>query len=162
MSGATRTRTGPRLQSAPVNGSVESIQRCHGRARPMERVAEGQLANGGLAGDAHFEPQSIRQLLIADAETLDALDLNPGDIRENLTLRDISVMGLSAGSTLEVGQAEVEITKECTPCRVMEGVRPGLMRELSGRRGMYARVLRPGTVRRGDAVRVLDSIHSEL
>ncbi len=126
----------------------------------MESMAEGQLTIGGLDGDAHFEPQSIRQLLVADAETLDALDLSPGDIRENLTLRGVAVMRLPSGATLEVGEAEVEITKECTPCKVMEQVRPGLMRELSGQRGMYARVVRPGAVRPGDPVRVLDPIHS--
>ncbi len=120
----------------------------------MEAVYDVALEEGGLTGDAHFEPQSIRQLLLADAEALEALDLAPGDIRENLTLRGVGVMQLRPGTTLVVGDAEVEITKECTPCRVMEGIRPGLMRELSGQRGMYAQVIRPGLVRPGDAVQV--------
>ena len=127
----------------------------------METVYEAAIEEGGLTGDAHFEPQSIRQLLLADAETLEALDLTPGDIRENLTLSGVSVMQLRPGTTLAVGDAQVEITKECTPCRVMEAVRPGLMRELSGQRGMYARVVRPGTVRLGDAVQVLEPALSQ-
>ncbi|HEX2069087.1 MAG TPA: MOSC domain-containing protein [Actinomycetota bacterium] len=122
----------------------------------MEPVRDAALEEGGLAGDAHFEPQSIRQLLLADAEALEALDLAPGDIRENLTLRGIGVMQLRPGATLAVGEAEVEITKECTPCRRLDEVRPGLMRELSGQRGMYARVVRPGMVRPGDAVHVIE------
>lgn len=122
----------------------------------MEPASAAVLEEGGLTGDAHFEPQSIRQLLLADVETLEALDLSPGDIKENLTLRGIGVMQLRSGTTLAIGDAEVEITKECTPCRRMDEVRPGLMRELSGQRGMYARVVRPGAVRAGDAVRVLE------
>ena len=122
----------------------------------MESVGNAELEEGGLAGDAHFEPQSIRQLLVADAEALEGLSLSPGDIRENLTVRGVDVMQLHPGTTLAIGGAEVEITKECTPCRRMDEVRPGLMRELSGRRGMYARVVRPGAVRTGDAVRVLE------
>jgi MOSC domain-containing protein YiiM len=122
----------------------------------MEPVLDSMLAEGGLPGDAHFSPQSIRQLLLLDAETLEDLDLSPGDVRENLTVRGVGVMGLAPGTTLAVGQAEVEITKECAPCRVMDGVRPGLMRELSGRRGMYAKVVRPGRVRPGDPVRIAE------
>ena len=121
----------------------------------MESMPNAALEEGGLTGDAHFEPQSIRQLLVADAEALEALGLAPGDIRENLTVRGVGVMQLAPGTTLAIGGAEIEVTKECAPCRRMEDVRPGLMRELSGRRGMYARVLSPGTVRPGDAVRVL-------
>jgi MOSC domain-containing protein YiiM len=122
----------------------------------MESLGQADLADGGLTGDAHFAPQSIRQLLLVDAETLDALDVPPGTIRENLTLRGVTVMQLPAGTTLTIGEAEVEITKECAPCQVMEGVRKGLRDQLVGRRGMYARVLRPGTVRPGDAVHVVD------
>ena len=123
----------------------------------MEAVSEAQLSEGGLQGDAHFSPQSVRQLLLVDAEALDDLELSAGEIRENLTLRGVGVMQLPSGTTLQVGEAEVVITKECTPCRQMEGVRPGLMTALSGRRGMYARVARAGTVRRGDAVRVVQA-----
>ncbi len=122
----------------------------------MEAVVDAALDKGGLPGDAHFQPQSIRQLLLADAEVLEGLDLSAGDIRENLTLRGVRVMQLLPGTTLGMGDAEVEITKECTPCRVLDGVRPGLMRELTGQRGMYARVVTPGTVRPGDHVRVVE------
>ncbi|HEX2089077.1 MAG TPA: MOSC domain-containing protein [Actinomycetota bacterium] len=122
----------------------------------MEPVHDALLEEGGLAGDDHFEPQSIRQLLLADAEALEALSLAPGDIRENLTLRGVGVMQLRPGTTLAIGDAEVEITKECTPCRRMEDVRPGLMRQLSGRRGMYARVVSPGAIRPGDPVRIAE------
>ncbi len=122
----------------------------------MELLPHAELRAGGLTGDAHYQAQSIRQLLLADAETLEALDLSPGDIRDNLTLKGVGVMQLRPGTTLAIGDAEVEITKECTPCRRMDDVRPGLMRELSGQRGMYARVVRPGAVRAGDSVRVLE------
>ena len=122
----------------------------------MEPVLDSVLAEGGLTGDDHFSPQTIRQLLLVDVETLEELDLSPGDVRENLTVRGVGVMRQAPGTTLAVGQAIVELTKECAPCRVMDGVRPGLMRELSGRRGMYAKVIRPGEVRPGDPVRIAE------
>ena len=123
----------------------------------MEHMAEARLSSGGLDGDVHFAAQSARQLLLVDAETLDALNLSSGDIRENLTVRGVGVMELRPGTTIHVGEARVQITKECTPCRNMEDVRPGLMTELSGRRGMYARVVAGGAVRPGDRVDVIET-----
>ncbi|HEX8098942.1 MAG TPA: MOSC domain-containing protein [Actinomycetota bacterium] len=123
----------------------------------MEPLSEGRLSQGGLEGDDHFSPESARQLLLVDVETLDALNLSPGDIRENLTVRGVDVMGLRPGTTIQLGDAHVEITKECTPCRNMEAIRPGLMTELSGRRGMLARVVAGGAVRPGDRVEVIET-----
>ena len=120
--------------------------------RPLE---ESELLDGGLPRDAHFAPESIRQLLLIEAETLEALGVEPGTVKENLTLEGVALMGLPAGTLLEVGDAEIEVTKECEPCSRMDEIRDGLRTELVGRRGMLARVTRPGTVRRGDRVRVL-------
>jgi MOSC domain-containing protein YiiM len=40
----------------------------------------------------------------------------------------------------------------CTPCDLLEKIRPGLRRELRGRRGMLCRVIAGGMIRRGDSV----------
>ena len=78
-------------------------------------------------------------------------------MKENITLEGLTLMGLPTGTRLEVGQAELEITKECEPCSRMDEIRDGLKAELVGRRGMMARVTRPGVVRRGDPIRVLQA-----
>jgi MOSC domain-containing protein YiiM len=43
----------------------------------------------------------------------------------------------------------------CHPCDQLEKVRPGLRREMRGRRGMLCRVLQGGVVRQGDAIEKL-------
>jgi MOSC domain-containing protein YiiM len=121
----------------------------------MRLLEETDLVQGGIAGDAHFAPESARQLLLADQEPLLELGVAAGQIKENITVRGLGVMSLPAGTRLAIGEAEIEITKECEPCSRMDEIRPGLKEELVGRRGMYARVLRPGRVRRGDLVRVV-------
>ena len=107
---------------------------------------------GGLPGDRHFSKRSQRQLLLIENETLARLGLAPGQVKENLTMQGIDLGGLSAGSRLRVGDAEIEITRVCEPCSRMEEIRPGLQRELIGCRGVYAVVVSRGRVWRGAGV----------
>ena len=140
-----------------TGGSVRSIQTCPGERLPMRPLEESELRDGGIPGDAHFAPGSLRQLLLIEAETLAELGVETGAVKENITVEGLTLMGLPAGTRLEVGQAELEITKECEPCSRMDEIRDGLKAELVGRRGMMARVTRPGVVRRGDPIRVLQA-----
>jgi MOSC domain-containing protein YiiM len=138
-------------------GSIRSIQTCPGERLAMRSLEESQLLDGGIPGDAHFAPGSLRQLLLIEAETLAELGVETGAVKENITVEGLTLMGLPAGTRLEVGDAELEITKECEPCSRMDEIRDGLKTELIGRRGMMARVSRPGLVRRGDPIRVLQT-----
>ena len=123
------------------------------RRLPMEEVAEVRaLQDSGLEGCAHARTGSPRQVLLMDSETLELMELSPGIIRENITTRGINVNGLDAGQRLQVGAAQLEVSMVCTPCDMLEKIRPGLRRELRGRRGMLCRVIAGGVIRQGDRI----------
>ena len=123
------------------------------RRLPMEEVAEVRaLQDSGLEGCAHARTGSPRQVLLVDSETLELMELSPGIIRENITTRGINVNGLDAGQRLQVGAAQLEVSMVCTPCDMLEKIRPGLRRELRGRRGMLCRVTAGGLIREGDRI----------
>src|SRR5512143_609460 len=132
------------------SGTVSSLQLCPGYRKPMQPVEEVEAAgNLGLKGDMHALPDSVRQVLLVEQETLDLLGLTPGRVKENITTRGIDLKALKPGDRLAIGRDVVlEITKACHPCSRMEEIRPGLQQELAGRRGMLARVLSGGTLRR--------------
>jgi MOSC domain-containing protein YiiM len=109
----------------------------------------------GLEGCAHARPGNKRQVLFASAEHLRAVDVEPGAIRENLTIEGADVEVWAVGQRVAIGEAEFEISMRCDPCERMEALRPGLRAELQGRRGMLARVVRAGQVAVGDEVRLL-------
>lgn len=125
---------------------------------PKRRVAMEELReayvreNAGFDGCAHARPGGKRQVLLMDIETLRAMNLAPGIIRENITTEGLNVNTLQVGKKLCVGEAELEVSTVCAPCELMEEIRAGLMTELVGRRGMMCRVLRGGTVKRGDCI----------
>jgi MOSC domain-containing protein YiiM len=123
------------------------------RRLPMEELAEVQaVSDAGLEGCAHARTGSQRQVLLVDRETLDAMDLAPGILRENITTDGINVNGLRVGQKLQVGDARLEVSAVCGPCDLMEKIRPGLRRELYGRRGMLCRVIEGGIIHRGDTI----------
>jgi len=71
---------------------------------PMEALASATaVADRGFSGCAHARAASKRQILLVDRETLDAMDLHPGIIRENITTDGLNVNGLPLGQRLRVG-----------------------------------------------------------
>lgn len=115
----------------------------------MQELAETRvLANYGFEGCAHARGGSDRQVLLVDQETLEAMNLAPGVIRENITTSGLNVNGLSLGQQLFIGETRLEVTAVCTPCDQLERIRPGLRREIHGRRGMLCRVIQGGLIRR--------------
>jgi MOSC domain-containing protein YiiM len=115
-----------------------------GRARPGIDFA--------FAGCAHAKKGSVRQGAVAGQRTLDAMDLRPGRVRENICTEGVDVNGLALGEHLRIGPVLVQVSAVSTPCNQLEKVRPGLRREIYGRRGMLCQVLQGGTIRAGDAI----------
>jgi MOSC domain-containing protein YiiM len=133
--------------------TVAHLFRAPKKHLPMAELDSVEIvADRGLADCAHGRPSSKRQVLLVDKETLDAMNLQPGVIRENITTIGLNVNGLAIGERLRIGPALLEVTGACTPCDQLEQVRPGLRREIYGRRGMLCRVIEGGIVHRGDGI----------
>ncbi len=126
---------------------------------PMREVEEAvAVVNRGLEGCTHGRPGGRRQVLLMDAETLEHFGIHPGVVKENITTRGLHLRGMRAGQRLRVGEALLEVTLPCEPCRRMDEIRQGLQEELRGRRGMLCRVVEGGRIRQGDGIEVLDQV----
>ena len=134
---------------ARVSGLFVSPQRGSGRSEPRERVAA--IAGYGLQGCAHANPP-WREVLLASREHLDAVGVEPGAIRENVTVDGADVQSWPVGQRVKVGEALLEITMVCDPCHRMDELRSGLRAAIEGKRGMLARVVEGGAIALGDPV----------
>jgi MOSC domain-containing protein YiiM len=123
-----------------------------GRSVSLQSV---QAITGGLDGDHHTGHSRRRQILLMSGSVLDALNLAAGAISENVVIDGIDVMALEQGQQLRIGDAIVSVTIPCDPCIQMDRVRYGLQDALQYRRGMFVKVVAPGTVRVGDPVQIL-------
>ncbi len=129
-----------------------------------EPIAEGLLRQGeGLAGDAHADTATHRQISLLAIESIEkmkklGLDLKPGDFAENLTTEGIDLVALPVGTMITVGEDVLleisQIGKEChTGCAIMKQVGKCIM----PKEGVFARVVTGGTVRAGDIIAVIAS-----
>lgn len=123
---------------------------------PMQPLAEARaIADRGFDGCAHGRPGSPRQVLLMDIETLADLGLPPGAIKENITTQGLDLHSLPRGQRLRVGDAILEVTLPCEPCKLMDDIRPGLQQALRGRRGQLCRVLQSGRIRPADPIALI-------
>src|SRR5881398_2497618 len=137
---------------AIVVGVYTSPARKSGRSDAHER--RRAIAGRGLEGCAHANPPK-REVLFVSKEHLDSVDVEPGAIRENLTVEGTDVEQWPVGQQVRVGGALFEITMVCDPCHRMDELRDGLRTELQGKRGMLARVVESGEVAVGDSVELV-------
>ena len=140
---------------------IVSLLLCVGHREPMRVVESANvIAGSGIEGDRHAASEGVRsarQVLLMDEETLQAMSLSYGDVRENITTSGIDLYNLPEGQRLALGdEVVVEITGHCAPCARMDEVRPGLKDELEGRRGMLSFVVKGGAIQVGDAIHVLE------
>jgi MOSC domain-containing protein YiiM len=137
---------------ATVVGLFVSPERGSGRSEARERVLA--VESHGLDGCAHANPPR-REVLLASKKHLDAVDVEPGATRENVTVDGVDVHEWTVGQRVRVGEALLEITMVCDPCQKMDQLRPGLRTEIDGRRGMLAHVVEGGEIAVGDRVEAL-------
>jgi MOSC domain-containing protein YiiM len=137
---------------ARIGGIWTSPGRKSGRSEGHER--RRAIVGQGLEGCAHANPPR-REVLFASREHLDAVDVEPGAIRENLTVEGADVQRWPIGQQVRAGGAVFEITMVCDPCHRMDELRQGLRAELAERRGMLARVVESGEVAVGDEIELL-------
>jgi MOSC domain-containing protein YiiM len=126
-------------------------------------IACGALVEAhGIEGDAHADGghRSLSLLAIESIERMRAAghDVKPGAFAENITTRGIDLMALPIGSRLCLGaSAEIEITqigKHChSRCAIYEAAGDCVM----PREGVFARVLRSGTLHPGDSCTMISA-----
>ncbi len=141
---------------------VVSLQIHRERCVPLSPVdAVIGRVGGGLEGDSHVA-KSSRAVLVIDRSTLDDLGLDPGDLREQVTVEGLrDVTRLPAGTLLRVGGITLRMNGPCEPCTHIGGMLevedPELFRlSLAGRRGAVCTVVEAAAVARvGDRVEIV-------
>ena len=145
-----------------MRGTIKAVCRSERTGTRKEPCREGVfIADYGLERDAHAAAGIARQVSLLAEESIGkmkapGLELNPGDFAENLTVGGMELFTLPVGTRLNVGGEVVleisQIGKACHKgCAIFQAVGACVM----PKEGVFARVIRGGTVRTGDVVEVV-------
>lgn len=144
-----------------MTGTVAAV--CVG-GRKGERKTPAESArlreNHGVVGDAHAG-EGERQVSLLAEESIRkmralGLEAAPGDFAENITTRGVDLCALPVGTRLSVGEALLRVTKIGKECHSRCAIYFQAGDCVMPREGVFAVVLRGGTVRAGDPIAVCD------
>lgn len=143
-------------------GKIIAVCTSAHKGERKQNIGSGKLlADLGLKGDAHagFGHRQISLLSIESIQKMQAkgLSVGPGDFAENLTTEGLELLALTVGTRLKINEAVLRVTqigKEChNRCAIYYQAGDCVM----PREGIFAEVLRDGSVAVGDAIAPIPS-----
>jgi MOSC domain-containing protein YiiM len=130
------------------------------RKEDGQRVSSEELLVDmqGVRGDKFYGKDPQRSILItalgsyamAEAE---GIKISYGSLGENI-LVDYNLYHLAPGTIFEIGDAVLEITQNCTLCKSLSKVDSKLPKLLKNDRGFFAKVVKEGSIRINDPIRI--------
>lgn len=141
-------------------GTIISLNISREKGVHKEPVESVELKiNHGMVGDAHAGDWHRQVSLLAEESIAvmraHGLELDPGAFAENITTEGLELATLPIGTRLSNGQVVLEVTqigKKCHHgCAIFKQVGDCIM----PREGIFAKVVFPGTLRRGDSLDIL-------
>ena len=141
------------------SGNIVNLHIARVKGTPSDPVESARAISAeGLDGDRSRNPRNLRQVLVMDQETLDKYGLQPGQVKENITVTGMDLSQATQGNVFFIGteanHVTLEVTGDCEPCQKMDALIPGLQQEIFGRRGILTVVLQGGDINVGDTIRL--------
>jgi len=118
------------------------------------------LDQQGVQEDKFYAKDSKRAILITSKESYElaqnnAIDIDSGILGENILI-DINPYALLPGDRLQIGDALLEITQNCTLCKGLTSINAKLPKLLKNDRGIFAQALNSANICKGDSVILLN------
>lgn len=125
---------------------------------PVSEIA--LKVNHGIVGDAHAGKWH-RQVSLLGEESVDKMkkvfpDIPVGAFAENILVRGLTLYTLPVGTRLSVGETLLEVTQIGKECHADCAIRKQVGDCVMPREGVFAKVLKEGTVRPGDSLKVVN------
>ncbi len=114
----------------------------------------------GVLKDKHYGKDSARSVLLTSLDSYELVRKNNvsisyGDLGENI-LMDYNPYHLGIDSKIVIGSVVLAVSQHGTLCKGLSKVNVKLPKLLKDGRGIFVKVLSPGSIKEGDAVYLLD------
>lgn len=124
-----------------------------------ERRDEILVDEQGILEDKFYAKEADRSILITSFDSYllakeNNIDMEYGSLGENI-LVDINPYSLTEGDIISFGELELVITQNCTICNSLSKVDAKLPSVLKSDRGIFAKTLKSGKIRKGNTVKII-------
>ena len=114
----------------------------------------------GIIEDKYYDKNIHRSVLITSRESYDLanehnIQMPFGSLGENILI-EYNPYHLNAGDQLRIGEVLLQISQNCTICDHLSSIDENLPTLLKEDRGIFARVIGGGMIKKGDEVYLLD------
>jgi MOSC domain-containing protein YiiM len=119
----------------------------------------------GVRLDKFYDKNIQRSVLLTSIESYhlaqkEGIEMEYGVLGENI-LMDFNPYLLDAGTQLKIGTALLEISQYCTMCDHLTAIDPILPQLLAQDRGIFAKVIKEGEVKKGDSIYLVEKEEEE-
>jgi len=116
------------------------------------------LDEKGVNKDKFYDKNVQRSVLIASLDSYilakeHGIDAPYSALGENILI-DYNPYHLTPGAQLQIGSLVLEISQNCTLCNSLAKVNSKLPKVLKNDRGIFARVIKEGVIKKGDIVSI--------
>ena len=130
-----------------------------GSSVPVEKK-ELSVDNKGILDDKHYDTDTERSILITSMASYDILtehqiETELGILGENLLI-DYDPYRLGVGTKLQIGNATIQISQNCTLCNHLSKIDKRIPKLLKNDRGIFGKVIQGGKIKVGDDISLLD------
>lgn len=140
-------------------GKVVGVCISQKRTEPKKNVGVGFIKIGvGLVGDSHAGTE--KEVSLLSVESIQklcqktGLSAGSGSFAENITTEGIDIMSIPVGSTLQIGEAKLEVAQiGKDPSRAHTYNYQGY--SILPKEGVFCKVIESGEVKIGDPIRVI-------
>lgn len=144
-----------------TDGIVKAVCISREKGTPKENVGEGLLIeNWGLEQDAHAGKWH-RQVSMLSADKIEEfknehpdVNIEPGVFGENLVISGIDFAALSVGTVIKIGEGVLELSQIGKECHLGCIIAQTAGKCIMPTEGVFARVIKGGTVNTGDPVKI--------
>jgi MOSC domain-containing protein YiiM len=142
-----------------LNGSVIELFISIKSKENRENKELISLDKDGVLQDKFYAKDVDRSILITSVESYNIaknhnIEMPYGYLGENILI-DINPYSLLKGDRLQLGEVLLEITNNCTICNTLGKLDSSLPNLLANDRGIFAKTIKGGNIRKGDAIKIL-------
>lgn len=146
------------MQSTHVGKVLSLFISTKESATPIEKMVIN-VDEKGIIGNKHYDTDTQRSVLITSIESYrlakeHQIEMPHSSLGENLLI-DYNPYSLPVGSKLQIGNAILEISQNCTLCDHLSNIDKKLPKLLKKDRGIFGKVVHEGMINQGDDIYLL-------